>query len=77
MTRKLKVKPMTESTQFQKSTTGATPWFGGGKPAGVYGQNPGSVNPDPRNGPVGGEVHRQTIIDRAVALGLPSIAGVR
>jgi hypothetical protein len=65
------------SMQFEKTKSGATPLFGGTKPAGVYGQNPGSVNPDSRNGPAGGEVHRKTIVDKAGALGKMPFQGVR
>jgi hypothetical protein len=49
-------KRKTMSMQFEKTPTGATPWFGGSKPAGVIGQDTGRSNSAPSTGPAGGEI---------------------
>jgi hypothetical protein len=57
------------------SVPGLTPWQQGRAPAGVIGQNPGSVNPHAANGPAGGYVPQTTITERAGSMGKPSLAG--
>jgi hypothetical protein len=48
--------------QFEKSSTGASPKFDHVDFG--YQQNPGHVNPDRANGAAGGEVRRETILER-------------
>jgi hypothetical protein len=63
---------MTDTT-YSKQSTGASPYYGGGQkpPKGVYMENPGRVN-TPRDIPAGGEVRRETILERAGNLAKPS-----
>jgi hypothetical protein len=62
---------------YEKTSTGATPLFGGRQPAGTISQDTGRTNADPRNGPAGGYVKPGTISNRAGALARPSDAGHR
>jgi hypothetical protein len=56
------------SMQFEKTTSGATPWAGGTKPAGVIGQDSGRSNAAPANGPAGGELRPGTMGPRTTLL---------
>jgi hypothetical protein len=62
---------------YEKTSTGATPWGGGHKRPGIYGQHQGSVNPDPRNGPSGGYCRQETIDSHGGSMLRPSLAGTR